>query len=121
MSLSFESAEALIYDPVSANRAATRASLYALGFRRIEAVASLETFAAAMREQPPDLALCELQGTASPLCKLIQDFRLGNEGANPFVVIIATAWENSDDMVKSVVDSGADDLLLRPFSVAQLG
>ena len=54
--LSFESAETLVYDPVSANRAATRAALYNLGFRRIETVASLEAlpsaFVAARRISP---------------------------------------------------------------------
>ena len=34
--LSYDSVEALIYDPVSANRTATRAALYSLGFRRTE-------------------------------------------------------------------------------------
>ena len=34
----------MIYDPVSANRTATRAALYALGFRRTETVSTLEAF-----------------------------------------------------------------------------
>ena len=40
---------------------------------------------------------------------------------NPFVVIIVTAWEKSTGLINKVVSSGADDLLLRPFSTAQLG
>ena len=39
--LSYETAETLVYDPVSANRTATRAALYTLGFRRIETVATI--------------------------------------------------------------------------------
>ena len=39
--LSFDTAEVLVYDPVSANRNATRAALYAIGFRRIETVAAM--------------------------------------------------------------------------------
>ena len=41
--LSYDSVEALIYDPVSANRTATRAALYSLGFRRTETVPTLES------------------------------------------------------------------------------
>ncbi len=69
--LSFDTAETLVYDPVSANRNATRASLYTLGFRRIETVGSIEAFVECVRRRPPDLALCEAQGTDAELCDTI--------------------------------------------------
>lgn len=119
--LIYESAETLIYDPVAANRNATRAALYTLGFRRIETVATLEAFADTVRRRPPDLALCESQGSDGDLCKMIQELRQGVTGFNPFIVIIATAWEKSAALVTRVVNSGADDLLLRPFSTTLLG
>jgi len=119
--LSYETAETLVYDPVSANRNATRASLYNLGFRRIETIASLEAFSECIRKRPPDLALCEAQGADGELCGIIQNLRQGTTGYNPFIVIIVTAWENHNSLVKRVIDSGADDLLLRPFSTSLLG
>lgn len=119
--LSFDSAETLIYDPVSANRAATRAALYNLGFRRIETVATLEAFGECITHRPPDLAVCEAQGAESELCAMIQTLRQGASGYNPFIVIIVTAWENHNALVSRVVNSGADDLLLRPFSTSVLG
>jgi len=118
--LVYESTETLVYDPVAANRTATRAALYTLGFRRIETVATLEAFHDAMRRRPPDLALCEAQGADAPLCAMIQELRQGGSGYNPFIVIIVTAWEKSTGLVTRVVDSGADDLLLRPFSTTLL-
>jgi DNA-binding response OmpR family regulator len=118
--LSYETADVLVYDPVAANRNATRASLYMLGFRRIETVATLDTFAEYIFKTPPDLVLCEAQGAGPQLCDLIQNLRQG-AGANPFIVVIVTAWDNSNALVSQVINSGADDLLLRPFSVAQLG
>lgn len=69
--LSFDTAETLVYDPVSANRNATRASLYTLGFRRIETVGNIEAFVECVRRRPPDLALCEAQGTDAELCDTI--------------------------------------------------
>lgn len=119
--LSFESAETLVYDPVSANRAATRAALYNLGFRRIETVATLDAFNECILHRPPDLAICEAQGAESELCSMIQTLRQGAGGYNPFLVIIVTAWENHNSLVSRVLNSGADDLLLRPFSTAVLG
>jgi CheY-like chemotaxis protein len=93
--LSYDTAETLIFDPVAANRAATRAALYALGFRRIEIATTLQSFADAIHRNPPDIAFCEAQDAAADLCQIIQDIRQGAGAANPFVVIIVTAWEKS--------------------------
>ncbi len=119
--LSFDSVDALIYDPVAANRTATRAALYTLGFRRTESVATLDTFVEAMQKRPPDLALCEAQGADAELCRTVQQLRQGTSGYNPFIVIIVTAWDKNAGLINRVVSSGADDLLLRPFSTAVLG
>jgi len=119
--LSFDAVDALIYDPVSANRTATRAALYSLGFRRTETVPTLENFVERIQASPPDIALCEAQGATDALCLAIQSLRQGGTGHNPFIVIIVTAWEKNDGLIRRVVSSGADDLLLRPFSTALLG
>ena len=118
--LSYDNAQVLVYDPVAANRNATRAALYMLGFRHIETVPTLDAFAEFVFKTPPDLVLCEAQGAGAQLCDLIQNLRQG-AGENPFLVVIMTAWDNSNALVDGVLNSGADDLLLRPFSVAQLG
>ena len=118
--LSFDSCDVLIYDPVPSNRAATRAALYALGFRRTETVPTLEAFLESVQKSPPDIALCEAQGGAEDLCSTIQQMRQGLTGHNPFIVIIVTAWEKNTQMINRVISSGADDLMLRPFSTALL-
>lgn len=118
--LLYDTAEALIYDPVSANRMATRSALYALGFRKIETVATPSAFDEQLRRRPPDIAICEVQGTDAEICDIVQALRQGTAAFNPFIVIIATAWEKSAALIGRVVDSGADDLLLRPFSTALL-
>lgn len=119
--LSYDSVEALIYDPVSANRTATRAALYSLGFRRTETVPTLESMVEVIQRQPPDIVLAEAQGAADELCLAIQQLRQGAAGYNPFIVIVVTAWEKSESLITKVVNSGADDLLLRPFSTSLLG
>lgn len=118
--LSFDSAEVLVYDPVSANRNATRAALFTIGFRRIETVSSIDAFEEFVRRRPPDLALCEVQGSDVELCESIQALRQGLTAYNPFIVIIVTAWEQSSGLVSRVLNSGADDLILRPFSTTTL-
>jgi len=119
--LSFDSVDVLIYDPVPSNRTATRASLYALGFRRTETVATIEQMVENIQKSPPDIVLCEAQGAAEELCATVQQLRQGGAGYNPFIVIIVTVWEKNASMIAKIVSSGADDVLLRPFSVALLG
>jgi len=119
--LSYDSVDVLIYDPVSSNRTATRSAMYSLGFRKTETVSTLEAFIDAVQTNPPDIALCEAQGAADELCDTIQQLRQGSAGHNPFIVIIVTAWEKNTTLINRVVSSGADDLLLRPFSTGLLG
>jgi DNA-binding response OmpR family regulator len=118
--LSYDAVEALVYDPVTANRMATRAMLFSVGLRHVETATSVRTFEDLLRRRPPDLALCEVQGGDGDVCDIVQSMRQGTMGYNPFVVVIATAWEKSAALVERVVHSGADDLLLRPFSAALL-
>ncbi|MFO1247578.1 MAG: hypothetical protein U1E93_04990 [Alphaproteobacteria bacterium] len=94
--------------------------MYSLGFRRTETVPRLEAFIG-VQKNPPDIALCEAQGAADELCAAIQAMRQGGAAHNPFIVIIVTAWEKSSALINKVVSSGADDLILRPFSTASLG
>ncbi len=114
----YDTAETLIYDPVTSNRGTTRSALYSIGFRRIETVATLKDFNDYIIRRPPDLAICEAQGAEAELSRVIQTLRQGTVAYNPFLVIIVTAWENKHSLVQQVINSGADDLILRPYSTA---
>jgi DNA-binding response OmpR family regulator len=117
--LNYETADTLIYDPVAAHRTATRAVLYTLGFRKIETVGTVADFSDTIRKHSPDLALCEARGADAELCEMIQSMRQGMDGhENPFLLVIVTAWEKTHTLVGRVLNSGADDLVLRPFSTA---
>jgi CheY-like chemotaxis protein len=117
----YDLADVVVCDPVTSNRAATRSALHTLGCRRIEIVADLNNLRDALEEQHPDLALCEISAGAQELCKLIQEVRQDGNGYNPFVAFIITAWTVNADLLAQISNSGADDLLLRPFSTALLG
>ena len=107
--LSYDSVDVLIYDPVPANRAATRAALHALGFRRTENVSTLESFVGTLEKNPPDIALCEAHDGGEELCATIQQLRQGATSINPFLVIIVTAWDKSSGLINRVVSSGDVD------------
>jgi DNA-binding response OmpR family regulator len=118
---SYESSDAVVYDPAASHRNASKAALYTLGFHKVETAPSLDAFNECLWRVQPDLALCDAQGTGEELCDMIQTLRQGRTGhSNPFLVIIITAWEKNHSLVHRVLNSGADDLLLRPFSIGQL-
>lgn len=118
--ISYDTVETLIYDPVSANRMATRSALHTIGFRRVESVATVEALAEHFQRRPPDLAICEITGSEDALCRAIQALRQGLTAYNPFIVVIVTTWDKQNALIGKVINSGADDLILRPFSTAQM-
>jgi DNA-binding response OmpR family regulator len=116
----YEAAQALIYDPDTANRSHTRASLEALGFRDVAVAASPENLRARIHEATPDLLMCEISGAEAAGCGLIQEVRQDRLGRNPFMVIMAMSWRRDGTVVSQVLNSGADDLVCRPISTPQL-
>lgn len=117
----FEHAEALLFDPVAVNRSATRGMLAALGFRKVQTPYDLGSLSQRLRGQFYDLIIVEVRPDPKPVLNLIQDLRQGRVGLNPFTIVMATAWTLDDDVVRGVVQSGADDLMGRPFSTGFLG
>jgi DNA-binding response OmpR family regulator len=113
---SYAALQALIYDPDQRNGEETRASLRALGFRDVEVVTTLEKLAGVIELESPDLILCEVSAAELATCALIQSIRQDRLGKNPFVIVMATSWRRDGPVVSQVINSGADDLLGRPFS-----
>jgi CheY-like chemotaxis protein len=116
----YDLAEVLVCDPVASNRAATRSALYSLGCRHIEIGGSLRDFLEALEHRPPDVALCDAQVSESELCRAVRELRHGEHTYNPFAIIIVTAWMPNAALAAEILNSGADGLLLRPFSAAVL-
>jgi DNA-binding response OmpR family regulator len=117
----YDTAEALIYDPVAPNRNGTRTSLHSLGIRRVGVATALDALEDRLRMQAPDLLVVEVTGAESEVCALIQKVRQGTLGDNPFIVIVATTWRRDGTIIGQVVNSGADDLIARPVSTTVLG
>ena len=115
-----ERAVALIYDPVALNRNSTRNILHSIGFRRIITVTAIGELELALADGEVDLLLCEVSGADGDITGLIHRIRHGEIGKNPFLVIVATAWVSASEIVKDVIGCGADDLIIRPFSIKQL-
>lgn len=115
-----ESALTVVYDPVRPNLRTTRSALNGAGFRRVEGQNDVPEFMRRLNEPDIALILLEVVGAEMDVPALIQAIRRGECGANPFVPIIATTWSGVTDTIAELMNAGADDVLLRPFSVANL-
>ncbi len=117
---SYQFAEIVVYDSVTANRNATVASLHSLGFRNVHLASSFDSLSKMTEQVSPDLLLLEAMGSEGNVCQFIQSIRQGAIGENPFKVIIGTTWRRDGEIVTQVLNAGADDLIARPFSTGVL-
>jgi len=117
----YDSVSVALYDPVALNRNATRNVLYSLGFREIESYAALDDLRRAMATRDFDLVALEGASGEDHVYDFVRRVRRGDIPCNPFAVVVVTTWLPEAQLVKKVMDCGADDLLTRPFSTAMLG
>ena len=54
------------------------------------------------------------------ICDIVRRVRHRAVGNDPFMVILLTTWDLNADAVRAVLNSGADDLLARPYTIGQL-
>ncbi|MDX1737597.1 MAG: response regulator [Alphaproteobacteria bacterium] len=78
----------------------------------------LDPVRAALSSEMPDLLIldAELEDKVGNAVTLVRDIRYGRMGKNPYIPIIATLWSTDSKIVSSIIDAGADDILLKPFS-----
>lgn len=90
------------------------------GFGIIRHTATFAEVKMAIERNEIDLLICDVHLDGNKVCELIRKMRHHEIGNNPFLITIALAAEPTPDVVRAVINSGSDDLLLRPVSVAKL-
>lgn len=115
-----ERIEIAFADPQREIRYVLRSTVVRHGYREIQEYARTPTLKAALVQRTPDLIIIDAELPEGDACQLIMDIRANKVCDNPFVPVIITAWQPGADMVKRMVNSGADDLLVKPISPAFL-
>jgi len=116
----YGAAEVLLFDPVPAHRGTTRSTLGMLGFKQVVATSDVNEVAQNLAQKPFDVLIADLTAESERICKLVRDIRQGVVGGNPFLTVLLTTWGVREDALNAVMNSGADDVLIRPYSVAFL-
>lgn len=107
-------------DPAHGSRALYRQAMIGAGFNNLREFDTLEGFIDLVAVAQPDLILMDIGLPGGDVAQLVADLRHGRLGINPYLPVILTTWEAERSAVRRLIDSGADDLLIKPLSTKTL-
>ena len=110
----------LLVDSDEGSRSAIREVLFERGCRTFRLGATAAEIGPALGRERIDVLICGTDLPDGDACQLIAAIRHGEVGTDPFVPVIATTWNPTPEKVRKIVDSGADDLVVKPISGGQL-
>ena len=118
--LNLDVVDVLLVDPDHDTRQSIRNILYDTGFRNLRLGRRLTELRDALVISMPDLLISETELPDGDFCELVHAIRHHEIGTNPFLPVIALTGKPTSDMVKKVIECGADALLAKPLSAAQV-
>ncbi len=101
-------------------RASVNTVLLNNGFRNIVLGKSLKDMSDYLEHGMPDLVICGTTFVDGELCPKIHEMRHNEWGGNPFTPIITVATDPNPELVRQVIESGVDDLIVQPISTQKL-
>ena len=119
-SLRFEEVQVLLAEPATDLRGRLRDALHKEGFQNVIDTGNLSVVVGALRNDAIDLVIGDTKMPEGDLSEVIYDLRHGGIGGNPFTVVIALVSNPTPERIKRVVNSGADDVLIKPFTPQDL-
>lgn len=111
-------ASVALYDPVHVNLRTTRYALQQIGFRTISSITTFRELTRAVQDDAPHLIVAETTDHEAEVFRLVRAIRSGDLSNNPFCTVLLTSWKRDTNVVRQAVASGADDVIIRPFSTS---
>lgn len=119
--LEYAKASILHYEPRPKVRNRTCASLRELGFRRIANVANSKDLATLVQARQFELVVFAADPDDSGATAMVRSARQYDKASDPYTPMILVSWNAGSENVREALNSGTDQLLMWPFSTAQLG
>ena len=110
----------MLCEPNSQLRMSLRMAFQGIGLRNVEAIDSLRGVETALGQDEIDLMIWDVECTGGDVCRLTRDVRGHRLGNNPFLPIITTTSEATPQRIKEIMNTGADDLIVKPLSTGFL-
>ncbi len=116
----FDEVTVVIADPDHRARTVAKQTLIKAGFRKILTGHNLAFVKQSFDVEMPELLIAETNLPDGDFSEFVNDIRHHKIGNNPFLVISALTSDPTPELVKKVIQAGADDLLSKPFDVSTL-
>jgi len=116
----FEDVTVVVADPDPRARTVAKQTLIKAGFRKILTGHNLAFVKQSFDVEMPELLIAETNLPDGDFADFVNDIRHHKVGNNPFLVISALTNDPTPELVKKVIQAGADDLLSKPFDVQTL-
>jgi DNA-binding response OmpR family regulator len=111
----------MLIDPDLNPRRLLRGMLARYGIDKLQEFPGTAEATAAFQATAPDLIVIDGAPTeAGDPMKWVGQIRHGHFPVNPFVPVMVVVWEATQPMLMRFASSGADDLLMKPFSQKQI-
>ena len=116
----FDQVTVVVADPDPRARTIAKRTLVQAGFRKILTGHSLSFVKESFDIEMPELLIAETELPDGDFTDFVTDLRRHKIGNNPFLVVSALTSNPTPELVKKVIQAGADDLLSKPFDVDTL-
>lgn len=94
--------------------------LKGMGFSRVSAFGNLEHVRLKIADNLADLVICAADIEGGDVRSVVRDVRRQKIGKNPFLFMVSVLNAGDAEFVQACIDSGTDDLILRPISAATI-
>ncbi|TCS63499.1 response regulator [Varunaivibrio sulfuroxidans] len=116
----FDNIRVVLAEPEAKSRKDIQFELKKCGFNNVLATGNLSDVVGAVKRGEVDLLIGDTKLPEGDLTDLIFEMRHGVLGGNPFVVTLTMISNPTQERVRQVINSGTDDILVRPFATRQL-
>ena len=114
--ITYEKVDLLIVDGQKHHRTSLRHVLNDLSFCEIRHGTTQAAIRAEFAKRMPDFMIADSNLLDGTVAELITDIRHHKTEANPFLPIIVLTWDPAPELIREIVNAGADDILLQPTS-----
>jgi CheY-like chemotaxis protein len=118
--IDFRALQVMIVDKDSNTRRLLRGILARLGIDKISDFPNSTDVPAAMLANQPDLLFIDADAAEPEGLRFVQNLRHAQLPHNPFICIIAMTWQPTQPLMMRFTATGADDLMVKPFSAKQV-
>lgn len=116
----FDKVDLLLVEPDLNARQGIRTILHNNGFRDLKQVSSIAEATEVLVKRMPDLMICSIVLPDGDFYEFMRALRHHEVGNNPFLPVIGLIGDPRPEVISKAIDSGADDLVMKPISTAQL-